>query len=52
MGPVGALPAPCGRLQVVAKGSADTKWNKRYFRLTDAFLLYYRGPDSKTPAGW
>ena len=38
--------------QVVAKGTTDAKWNKRFFRLTDAFLLYYRNPEAKAPAGW
>ena len=38
--------------QVVAKGTTDDKWNKRFFRLTDAFLLYYRNPEAKAPAGW
>ena len=39
-------------LKVVSKGVADAKWNKRFFKLIDGFLLYYRTADAKTPVGW
>ena len=40
------------KLRVVSKGVAEAAWNKRFFKLVNGFLLYYRTADAATPVGW
>jgi hypothetical protein len=40
------------KLKVVNHTSLDAKWNRRFFRVTDEYVMYYRDESSTNPAGW